>query len=112
MLAALFRSFCHAFSGIRWALRTQRNLRIHATATLVVIAAGFVCNLPDWKWCAVLGCISLVWMAELMNTAIEHLCDRVTKEQDESVRRVKDVAAGAVLVTAIISVVVAVLVFL
>ena len=112
MLAALLRSFRCAFSGIAWALRTHRNLRIHAAATLAVVALGLVVNLPDWKWCAVLGCIALVWVAELLNSALEALCDRVTQEQDESIRRIKDMAAGAVLVAAIISVCIAVFVFL
>jgi diacylglycerol kinase (ATP) len=64
------------------------------------------------KWCAVLGCIALVWVAELLNTALEVLCDRVSREQDESIRRIKDVAAGAVLIAAIISVIVSAMVFL
>ncbi len=112
MLADLLRSFRCAFSGIGWVLRTQRNLRIHAAATLTVVSLGLVVNLPDWKWCAVLGCIALVWVAELLNTALEVLCDRITQEQDESIRRIKDVAAGAVLIAAIISVIVTALVFL
>lgn len=112
MLHSLLRSFRCAFAGIGWALRTQRNLRIHALASLCVISLGFWVNLAAWKWCAVLGCVSLVWMAELVNSALEVLCDRITTEPDEHIRRVKDAAAGAVLVCAIISVVVAALVFL
>jgi diacylglycerol kinase len=112
MVKSLLRSFRCAFAGIGWALRTQRNLRIHALATLAVTTLGLAVNLSAWKWCAVLGCISLVWMAELMNSALEVLCDRITTEPDEHIRRAKDAAAGAVLVCAIISVFVAVLVFL
>lgn len=111
MLAPLFRSFRCAFSGIVWALRTQRNLRIHAAATLSVLILGWQVHLAPWKWCAVLGCTALVWVAELFNTALETLCDRVTPAHDEQIRRVKDAAAGAVLVAAIISVIVAVIVF-
>ncbi len=73
---------------------------------------GFVQNISQGEWCAILGCISLVWAAELMNSALEVLCDRITTEPDEHIRRAKDAAAGAVLVCAIISVVVAALVFL
>jgi diacylglycerol kinase (ATP) len=93
-------------------LRTQRNLRIHAAATVAVVMLGFVQNISQGEWCAILGCISLVWAAELMNSALEVLCDRITTEPDEHIRRAKDAAAGAVLVCAIISVVVAALVFL
>lgn len=112
MITALLRSFRCALSGILWALRTQRNLRIHAVATLGVVLLGWVENLAAWEWCAVLGCVALVWAAELLNTALEVLCDRITKEQDDSIRLAKDAAAGAVLVCAIISLVVAALVFL
>lgn len=112
MITSLLRSFRCAFSGIGWALRTQRNLRIHAAFTLGVVALGLVESIAAWEWCAVLGCIALVWAAELMNSALEVLCDRITTEPDEHIRRAKDAAAGAVLVCAIISVVVAALVFL
>jgi len=112
VITSLLRSFRHAFSGIGWALRTQRNLRIHALATVFVIALGLVESITTWEWCAVLGCIALVWAAELLNSSLEILCDRITTEQDEHIRRAKDAAAGAVLICAIISVVVAALVFL
>jgi diacylglycerol kinase (ATP) len=111
VIRPLLRSFYCAFSGIGWALRTQRNLRIHAAATVAVVVLGFVQNITAWEWCAILGCISLVWAAELMNSALEVLCDRITTDPDEHIRRAKDAAAGAVLVCAIISIVVAALVF-
>lgn len=112
VIPALIRSFRHAFAGIAWALRTQRNMRIHALAALVVITAGLVDNLASWEWAAVVGCIALVWAAELLNSALEALCDRITTEPDEHIRRAKDAAAGAVLVCALISMIVAALVFL
>jgi len=112
VITSLLRSFRCAFSGIGWALRTQRNLRIHALASVLVIALGLVESITAWEWCAVLGCIALVWAAELLNSALEILCDRITTEPDEHIRRAKDAAAGAVLICAIISVIVAALVFL
>jgi diacylglycerol kinase len=112
VILSLLRSFRCAFSGIGWALRTQRNLRIHAVATIAVVVLGFAEGISEWEWCAVLGCVSLVWAAELMNSALEVLCDRITTEQDEHIRRAKDAAAGAVLICAMISIVVAALVFL
>lgn len=110
-MSRLLRSFRCAFSGLGWALRTQANLRIHAAATLTVITLGLIDSLAAWEWCAILGCIALVWCAELFNTALEILCDRVTTEPDEHIRRAKDAAAGAVLVCAIFSVIVALWVF-
>lgn len=107
----LIRSFRCAFSGIGRTLRTQANLRIHAAATLGVITLGWIDSLATWEWCVVLGCIALVWCAELFNTALEILCDRITTEPDESIRRAKDAAAGAVLVCAILSVIIAACIF-
>lgn len=107
----MLRSFKYAVEGILLALRTQCNLQVHLLATLGVITLSFVCHLPLWKWCCITLCIALVWVAELFNTAIEKLCDRITLEKDESIRQVKDISAGAVLVTAIAAVVMAVLIF-
>ncbi len=108
----LLRSFGHALAGIAWALSSQRNLRIHAVATVAVVVMGMVANIAAWEWCAVLFCVALVWGTELLNSALEVLCDRVTTQEDPHIRRAKDAAAGAVLICAIISVVVAAIVFL
>lgn len=111
-LYAVLLSFRHAISGIAWALGTQRNLQIHLAATALVITFGLVAKLASWKWCCLGFSIAFVWMAELFNTAFEILCDRVTTEKDEHIRRVKDVAAGAVLITAICAAFIALMIFL
>jgi diacylglycerol kinase (ATP) len=112
MVAGLLASFRHALRGIAVSLRYQRNLRIHAVATIAVLGLGLATGLPDWKWVALWMAIGLVWSAELVNTAIEGLCDLVQPERDERVRRIKDAAAGAVLVAALAAAVVGVAVFL
>lgn len=104
-------SLHHAANGIVWALRTQANLRIHLAATLMVTAAGIVSRLPAWKWCVLLLAFGLVWTAELLNTALEMLCDRVSGEREESIRRIKDVGAGAVLAASLASLGLGLLVF-
>lgn len=112
MANGLLASFRHALRGIATSLRHQRNLRIHAVATVAVLGLGLTANLPDWKWLALWLAIGLVWSAELLNTAIESLCDLVQPAQDERVRRIKDAAAGAVLVAALAAAAVGLLVFL
>lgn len=94
------RSFRHALNGLGFMLRTQHNAWLHAIVTLLVIAAGLTLglSLADWKWLVLT--IVIVWLAETMNTAFEHLCDVVSPEQRDSVKRANDLAACAVLISA------------
>ena len=112
MANGLLASFGHAVRGIADSLRHQRNLRIHAVATVAILGLGLAVGLPDWKWVALWLAIGLVWSAELLNTAVESLCDLVQPAHDERVRRIKDAAAGAVLVAALAAAAVGVGVFL
>lgn len=111
-LSARAKSFTHAFAGIAFMLRTQHNAWIHGLATVVVIAAGFALRIEaaDWKW--LILTVTLVWVAETMNTAFEHLCDVVSPQYSEAVKRAKDVAAGAVLICAGGAVAIGALIFL
>ena len=111
-LRSRLRSFQHAFRGIATIIRTQPNFRIHLVITALVVIAGFAVGIERLEWVAVLLCIGLVLIAEAFNTSLELLCDRLHPETHDSIRAVKDVAAAAVLIAAIISVVVGVLVFL
>jgi diacylglycerol kinase (ATP) len=94
---SLARSFYCAFAGIAFFVRTQRNAQIHAIATFLVVTIGLWSRVTKADWCWLTLAMVVVWVAEAMNTALEILADRVTKENDEAIRRVKDVAAGAVL---------------
>ncbi len=99
-LGARIASFGHAFRGLAELLATQHNARIHAAATLAVCAlAGFL-GVSAEEWLAIVLAIAAVWSAEAMNTAFEALCDLVSPDRLPLVQRVKDVAAGAVLVSA------------
>jgi len=111
-ISARIRSFGHALSGLGFVLRTQHNAWIHLTATAVVIASGLWLGLAphDWRW--VVLAITLVWLAEIVNTAFEHLCNVVQPEFHVSVKAAKDVAAGAVLVAAVAAALIGLLVFL
>ena len=111
-LRAFIQGFAHAFRGILFGLRTQRNLRVHALATLGVIVLGFVLQIERWEWCVILISCGLVWAAELLNTAIERLADRVSMEREEAIRVVKDAAAGAVLAASLAAAAVGAIIFL
>ena len=100
-LSARLRSFGHAFRGLRILLQSQQNARIHAVATVVVVAAGAALRISPIEWALIVLAILCVWAAEAMNTAIEFLVDLVSPEPHELAGKAKDVAAGAVLVAAI-----------
>ena len=110
-IAARLKSFTFAFAGIATMLRTQHNAWLHLVATIAVIAAGFALNISadDWRW--LVTAIVLVWTAETVNTAFEHLCDVVSPEFQASVQKSKDIAAGAVLICAIGAVIIGFQVF-
>lgn len=94
-------SFRHAFTGIAILLRSERNARIHFVILVLVIAAGIILNISAVQWIAVALAAGLVIAAESFNTAIEILCDSVKPEYNNGIRKVKDLSAAGVLVSAI-----------
>lgn len=102
-IGARLKSFTFAFEGFAFMLRTQHNAWVHLVATIAVIALGFALqvNTDAWRW--LIAALALVWVAEAMNTAFEHLCDVVSPQFHESVKRSKDIAAAAVLVCVVAS---------
>ncbi|MAG30210.1 MAG: diacylglycerol kinase [Deltaproteobacteria bacterium] len=105
------RSFEHAFRGILEMLRSEVNARVHAAITVVVIVSGFALGIDRNEWLALTIATMAVWSSEAINTAFEALCDVASPEYHPQVRRAKDVAAGAVLITAIGAMVIGALVF-
>lgn len=107
----LIKSVGFAAQGILFTLKTQANARIHLAFAIIVCVLGFGLHIraDDWRWLAV--CIALVWFSELMNTAFEHLCDVVRPELHDSVKKAKDIAAGAVLICVLGAAVIGGLVF-
>ena len=105
------RSFRHALNGIVVVIRREPNALIHLMATIVVIALGFYEALSPTEWCVIVLAIGLVWVAEAFNTAIEFLGDEISSEKRTGIGFAKDVAAGAVLLAAICSLVLGLLVF-
>jgi len=100
----LVASFGHAFSGLWYALRTQQNMRIHLSVAAAVVVLGLYLGL-DWiQWAVLALTIGAVMIAEMFNTVAEAALDAATPYYHPLVKIAKDVAAGAVLLTAIMSV--------
>lgn len=108
---SLLKSFNYAFDGIVHALRFERNMWIHFGIAALVLVASLFFALTRLEVIALLMAITFVLVCELFNTAVEHVVDLITDEVDPRARVVKDVAAGAVLVSAVNAVAVAYLVF-
>lgn len=111
-IAKRLKSFTYAFNGLRVLFKEEHNSRIHLFATICVVVAGVLLKLSVLEWVAVAFAIGLVFCGEIFNSAIEDLSDVVCPEQDERIKKVKDLSAAAVLVNAITAAVVGLLVFL
>ena len=104
------RSIRCALEGVRVMISSQHNAWIHAAATVVVVAAGVSFGLTKAEWCWIVLAIISVWTAEALNTAFEFLTDVASPEFHPLAAKAKDVAAGAVLITAVGSVLIGILI--
>lgn len=105
------KSFIYALQGIRVAWLEQAHMRFHFVAMVVVISAGVYFSISTLEWTAITICMTMVLTAEMFNTALEYFVNLVSPQQNPLAGKIKDVAAGAVLITAVGSVVIGVLIF-
>ncbi|MCL4441173.1 MAG: diacylglycerol kinase family protein [Firmicutes bacterium] len=95
------KSFGHALSGILYALRTQRNMKVHFVAAILVVTVSLFLRLSSSEWVDVIFAIFFVLAAECANTAIEAVVDLSSPQKHPLAKTAKDCAAGAVLLAAI-----------
>lgn len=105
-------TFIHAAAGIVYAFRNETNFRVHVLLLVLTIALGVALHISATEWLFIAGCSMLVLSMELLNTAVEKLCDLVTAEYHPLIKIIKDVAAGAVLISAAGSVLTGIIIFL
>ena len=105
-------SFVYALTGIKKAIKSEKNIKIDIVAAILVIIAAAVLKISTVEWIVCLVLISGVLSAEMMNTAIEAAIDLYTREKRELAAKAKDVAAGAVLVKTIVSAVIGGIIFI
>ncbi len=99
--ATLVSSVRFACAGLAYVARTQRNFRIHLTLGLLATGLGVVCGFVPLEWAVLAGIITLVLFAEMLNTVVEAAVDLASPGYHPLAKVAKDVAAGAVLVTAL-----------
>jgi diacylglycerol kinase (ATP) len=105
------RSFGNAFRGIRCILRTQHNAWLHTLATVAVVIAGLTFRVSATEWCLLVLAMMGVWTTEAFNTALEQLSDAVSPQEHPLVGQAKDIAAGAVLLSAFVAAIIGFIVF-
>ena len=109
---ARLKSFNYAFNGLKIFFLNEHNGRIHLVATLAAIFLAVWLKISTLEWIMICMVIGFVFVAEILNTAIEKLADVVTKETNEKIKIVKDVAAAAVLISALTALLVGLIIFL
>jgi diacylglycerol kinase len=107
-----FHAFIYAWKGIQHFFTHDRNGRIHLGAALASIFAGFIFKISVIEWVILFLCIALVIAFEMINAAIEKLCDVVHKEFHPAIKIIKDISAGAVLFVSIISAAAGLIIFI
>ena len=100
-----------AISGLRLIIQNERNFRIQLVVALGVIAAGLLFQISHRDWVALFVVIAVVLVAEAFNSVVEAICDTIAKDYRLNVKYAKDVSAGAVLVSAIVSLIAGVIIF-
>jgi undecaprenol kinase len=108
----LLGSFSFAIAGILTAIQNERNMRFHLISSLIVLVVSVYFSISRIEWLFVFFAIGGMFALELMNTAIERVVDLVTVEYHPLAKQAKDIAAGAVFVYAILSVIVGIIIFL
>ncbi|MGI6793364.1 diacylglycerol kinase family protein [Bacteroides sp. KG68] len=103
--------FGYAWKGIRCCIGKEQNLSFHLIAAIIVVIAGIILSITKIEWTIVILCIGVVIAAELFNTAIERLVDLVSPQQHPIAGKVKDIAAGAVLVCAVTAAIIGLIIF-
>ena len=106
------KSFKYAINGLKILISDEHNSRIHLIAAICAIILGFILNVSSMEWLVIVLVIGLVISFEIINSAIEYLADFVSPDYHEIIKKVKDLSAAAVLVSAFVSLVVAFIIFI
>ena len=104
--------FKEALEGIRFVIKEEFNFKIHLLIAFFVLFFGILFDLNKFEWVVIIFAIFLVLITEVINTSIENLADLLVSETNTNVKIIKDIAAGAVLLTSLAATIVGLLVFL
>ena len=105
-------SFRFALNGLWSLLRYEHNARIHLAVAVIAIISGLMLKLNSSEWAWIILVIGLVFITELLNSALESLADYINPEWNELIKKAKDYSAAAVLISAIISAIIGAIIFI
>jgi diacylglycerol kinase len=108
----LLNSIANAINGFWITLKEETSIKIQLFLGMIAITLSFYFEINTNEWFAVILCVAAVLSAETMNSAIENLADKITLEQDPYIKKAKDMGAGAVLVVATASIIIACIIFI
>ena len=111
-MKTFLRSVMFAWLGVKQFFSRDRNGKIQTVIGITAIVLGFTVSLSSFQWLLVLFCIGLVISLEMINSAIEKYCDLVTTDFHPGIKIIKDVAAGAVLIASLMSLVIGLIIFI
>ena len=111
-MSRLLKSFKWALHGLKFCIVKEKNFQLHCAAAVATVVAGFFLHLTSAEWMVVIICIALVLAFEMINTAIEHLCNIIQPAIHPSVKIIKDASAGAVFLMAIMAAVCGAIIFI
>jgi len=105
------QSFGFACNGLRILLKEEHNAWIHSISAIVAIIAGLFFQITTFEWVSIIFSIGFVICSELINTAIENMCDHITLEKHDTIKKIKDLSAASVFISAITALIVGLIVF-
>jgi len=106
------QSFKYALNGLKILIIEEHNSRIHLFTAIIVIILGFLLKISSSEWLAVSFAIGFVITSEIINSAIENIADFVSPDKNDLIKKVKDLAAAAVLISAITALAIGIIIFL
>ncbi len=105
-------SFRYALNGLKILIKEEHNSRIHFLAAIVTIGTGFILKISLTEWIAVAFAIGFVITMELINSAIENICDFISPGKHDLIKKIKDLSAAGVLISAITALVIGLIIFI
>ncbi|WP_293946099.1 MULTISPECIES: diacylglycerol kinase family protein [unclassified Sphingobacterium] len=106
------RSFSYAFNGLKIVWQEEHNFRVHLVAAILAIMLSYLLRISHYEWLAVIFAIGFVLVCELLNTAVEHLADFVCQEKNPGIKRIKDIAAAAVVLSSLTALLIGLIIFI